>query len=107
MNPGAQNGIVGNNFGVEPPQAEIPKDDLTEEKKVARFSKTAEFQKLKSWAESRIEYYQKFLPDGREVDTAPTGENWVVANTIIKEFRAMIDAYENVAKVVDEANKNA
>lgn len=102
-NPGAQNGIVGQSFGVDVPQATLPDDKLTEEKKVARFSKTAEFKKLKEHMEGRIAYYQTHLPDGREIEKDPSINDWVIANTIIREFKAVISAYEQVAKVVDNA----
>ena len=43
----AQNGLIGDNYGIDLPQMEVDKQDLDEEKRMARFSKSKEFKKLK------------------------------------------------------------
>lgn len=106
MSQGAQHGIVGDEYGTDLPVMAVPEQDLTVEKNAAKFSKTKEFKALKSHLEARIQYYQAFLPDGRSVlEISPTdlGENWKVANAIVTEFKAVIDAYERA----EEAVKNA
>lgn len=108
-----QHGIIGNqelenilNPDVTPPG--IEEEVLVEERKMARFSKTAEFKRLKGYIEAKITYYQTFLPDGRVVGTAapttkvPTGEEWVIANTIISEFNALLNEYENASEAIRE-----
>ena len=101
---GPQNAVVGDNFGMDLPQMQVDAKQLDEEKKAARFSKTAEFQKLKDHLELRIKHYQTFLPDGREIAGEPQNiaQNWIVANTIIAEFKAVIDAYEQAGKAVED-----
>lgn len=105
---GAQNGIVGNEYGTGIPETEVDKTSLIEEKKAARFSKSAEYKKLKEYMEERIDYYQKYLPDGREIGSIPMpelGQKWVEANTIVREFKLVLQSYEQAAEVVKEAEK--
>ena len=100
-----QNGIIGDITGTELPQMVVDEKELTEEKKMARYSKTSEFKRIKQHFEERIAFYQKYLPDGREITSAAnmveTGQSWVVANTIIRELQNVLDSYELAAEVVD------
>lgn len=102
METGPQNVLMGDeNYGTDLPETEVPERDLTAEKNAAKFSRTKEFQALKDHLESRINYYQKYLPNGRplEEDT-PSPEDWRVANRIISEFNAVIQAYEQAREAV-------
>ena len=94
----ATNGIVGDSFGTELPQSEVPQEGLLEEKRMAKFSRTKEFGVLKQHLEDRIEYYQTLLPGS--LGAEPSMEDWRVANIVIGELRAIIAAYENAAEVV-------
>lgn len=52
--------------------------------------------------QSRIDFYQKALPDGRPVtavDTVERGQMWVIANAVIGELKMIIDEYEDAAEV--------
>ena len=101
-------GIVGESFGVELPQTQAPEDSLIEERKAARFTKTAEWKRLKQHFESRIEFYQQYLPSGDPIITKPTAElaaEWKASNVIINELKAVIGAYERAAEVVADADK--
>lgn len=97
-------GIVGDNMGIDLPQTELPQQDLDEEKRLAKFSKTKEFQRLKDYAENRIEFYQTFLPDGRPIIAAENvekaGEMFMISNAVIGEFKQLLAAYENANEVV-------
>lgn len=101
---GPVNALIGDDFGMEIPRTTVDEDELAIEKKMARFSKTKEFKKLKEYIDSRIEFYQQYLPDGRPVpaDMKMVGENWIIANAIIGEFKAVLMAYE----LANEATKN-
>lgn len=79
------------------------------EKQLARFSKSKEYQALKAHLESRIAYYANFLPGGAmyadllaQSNFAEIGEKTVVSQSIITEFRAVIDVYENAAEAVKD-----
>lgn len=99
----SQNSIIGDNYGIDLPSVDVDKDELDEEKRMARFSKSKEFKKLKEIMEARISFYQKALPDGRaitEVDTAERAQMWVVANAVIGEFKMILAAYEDANEVV-------
>lgn len=99
------NGIIGDNFGVDLPQAQIPKEDLIEEKKMARYSKTAEFKRIQDHFKERIDFYQKYLPDGRPIATVPKEDlesMWIAANVVIAEFNQVINMYEIASEAVNE-----
>jgi shikimate kinase len=97
------NGIIGDNYGIDLPEIEVNKEVLDDEKRMARFSKSKEFKKLKEIMQSRIDFYQKALPDGRPltgVDSLERGKQWEVANIVIGELKMIIDSYENANKAV-------
>jgi hypothetical protein len=102
-------GIIGDAYPTELPVTEVPEQDLTEEKKMAKFSKTAEFKRLKTHMEERIAYYQTFLPSGKSVleaeDVTKLGQNWLVAQAIVTELQAIIDAYELANETVKNAQR--
>lgn len=108
---GPQNGIISDSFGIDLPQSDVDPNALNEVKNAAKFSKTKEFRELKKHLEGRIEFYQTYLPDGVPVvgmtkSMSELGEGWVVANALIGEFKAIIQAYERAAELVkDEAAK--
>lgn len=106
MGPGAQNGLVGDAFGIDLPEVEVDQTFLIEEKKMAKFSRTAEFKRQKEYLNSRIEFYQTKLPNGAEVglEVAPSPEDWRVANRVIGEFKAFLAQYEYAKDGVDESN---
>lgn len=105
---GPSNGIVGDSFGLDLPESVMDEQSLNEEKKMARYSKSKEFKRLKEYMEARINFYQKYLPDGRPVAATDnvTAEDWRVANTVISEFKNVIDQYELAADVVKRAETN-
>lgn len=100
---GPQNGIIGDNYGIDLPSLQVDKDVLAEERAKARFSKSKEFKRLKEQMEARIDFYQKALPDGRPLtaagDMVEIGQMWVIANAVIGEFKMLIADYENAAEV--------
>ena len=103
--------MVGDdNFGTDLPETDKPADELAVEKNLARFSKTKEYKKLKEYIEARIEFFQTFLPDGREVRWQADddmGVKWIVANNVINEFKAVLNSYEMAAEAVkNEARRN-
>ena len=109
---GAQSTLVGDNLGLDLPQAKMPETELVVEKNMARFSKTKEFKVLKDYLEGRIEYFKTFQPDGKAMVLKDVKQDlvndWFIANTIIGEFKAVLDIYENaneeVAKSVARRN---
>lgn len=102
----SQNAIIGEAYGTELPETVVEQADLTDELKMARFSKSAEFKRLKDYLEQRIEFYQTSLPTGEVVsDPVKAGQNWVVANAIIMEFKSVLQAYENAKTVVEDAQR--
>jgi hypothetical protein len=93
----SQNGIIGDSVGVELPQAQPDPDLLKEERAMASFSRTAEFKRLKTHLEGRIEFYKTSLPNGQTVSSVPIeelGRQWLAASAIIGELTTIINAYE-------------
>lgn len=101
----SEHGIVGDQYGTELPQAQLQEEILNEAKGRARFSKTKEYQELKSHLEQRIDFYKKALPDGTAVlqsneSMDKLGQKWLVANTIIAELESIIQAYDDAVETV-------
>lgn len=109
---GPKNAIIGDNQLPELPRTEVPQQDLSVEKKMAEFSRTAEFQRLKNYAEERIGFYQSYLPNGDPVIKDPSlslselGARWLASNIVIGEFRSLINAYEQASQIVREQAAN-
>lgn len=106
MNPTAA--IIGDNDPIDLPQTTVDESALSEEKRKAKFSRTAEFKKLNEYIDQRISFYQKMLPDGRvltDVDTAERGQQWVISNAVIGELKALVDQYKYAQEVVSEAEQ--
>ena len=106
---GAANAIMGDDsFGTEIPMTEVDPDYLQTEQRMAKFSKSAEFKTLKEYIAGRIEFYQTYLPSGKnieEVSAEERGNMWLVANMVSAEFKAIIGAYEQAAETIRDAAK--
>jgi hypothetical protein len=105
---GPQHGIMGESFGIDLPETQVSSTELMEEKRLAKFSKSREFQTLKERMQLRIDFYKTQLPDGRPltgVDATERATQWVIANCVIAEFNAVIEAYEQASVAVTEAGK--
>ena len=101
----SEHGIIGDQYGIELPQAQLQEEIVNEAKGRARFSKTKEYQELKSLLEQRIDFYKKALPDGTTIlqsdhSLEKLGEKWLVANTIVAELESIIQAYEDAVETV-------
>lgn len=105
--PGPQNIITGDDTGVELPQMQVDETSLLEEKKMAKYSRSSEFARIKQHCEDRIKFYQSHLPDGRDVreGVLPTPQDWVVANAVIAEFNALLNSYQIANEAVEEDAK--
>lgn len=107
---GPLNAVVGDqDLPTNLPETEVADEFLAAEKRLARYSKTKEFQELKEYIEARISFFQTYLPDGKEIRFEDAGDNegwikWVVANNIVAEFRTLLNRYE-LAK--QNVNKDA
>ena len=101
---GAVNALIGDEFGIDLPEKEVVPVDLTVEKNMAKFSQSAEFKKIKAHFEERIVFYQTHLPNGDDIGAVtPTQEQWVAANLIIAELKAVLNMYELANEIVVEA----
>lgn len=121
MKSGAQNGITGDDFGTELPESLVDEAALTEERNMAKFSKTKEYKVLRDYMERRIEFFQTYLPDGNSItgglnankeqvpylDDATIASYWRAANIVIGEFKSVLQAYDNANEAVRNAAKNS
>lgn len=113
---GPQNGIMGGdaNYGTDLPQTQLPPEagqDISRERNMARFSKSAEFKVLKELMQARQAYHKKYSP-GSQGETAfrdmPNDERgWrsLAADLVIEELQMIIDAYETANEVVKDAQE--
>lgn len=99
-------GIIGDQYGIDLPEIQPDPNLLNEERKTAKFTRTAEFKKQKEYLEERIVFYQTMLPNGMEIglDVVPSIEDWRVANRIIGEFKAFLNIYESAKEAVEDSN---
>lgn len=107
MNP--ENGIMGDAMSIDLPKMEIDERNLNEEKNMARYSKSKEFKKIRDHCNSRIDFYQTYLPNGAEIglDIIPSTEDWRVANRVIGELKLLMNMYDVATDAVEEEVKNA
>lgn len=98
---GPQNAIIGDDFGTDIPVTNVDDQQLNDEKKAAKYSRSAEYKKLQEHMQARIDFYQKYLPDGSPVGTKPISiEDWKVANAVIAELSAVLNYYKTANDVV-------
>lgn len=105
---GPQNGIVGNDYGIDLPETKIDDEQLIETKKMAKFTRTAEYARQKMWVDAKIAFYQKYLPNGTPVSAATASEraeHWVAANEIIAILQEFLSSYETSAQEVEAMKK--
>ncbi len=101
------NAIIGDQTGVDLPQAPVDESALIELRKKAKFSKSREFRELREKMTERIDFYSKFLPDGRGLDVVSTkeaAENWRIATIVISELTAVMDAYDGSIELLKDAD---
>jgi hypothetical protein len=120
MDSGPQNAVMGEqDLPTNLPETKVPDEVLAEEKKLAKYSQTAEFKRLKDFMENRIKFYQRYLPNGSLVEgdpkdpmmkvTLPTGISpemmnvyWMAACLVTKEFENVLAEYAQAAEVVKD-----
>lgn len=110
------NAIIGDESGIDLPQAPENIVDLSEEKKMARYSRSKEFKRLREYMEGRIEFFQTYLPDGRSINGGTDAKGgsidlldndllatyWRTANIVIAEFQLIINEYDRINQVVQD-----
>lgn len=112
---GPQNVIMGNQADPSTtPLSQADDSQFEELKKTARFSKSVEFKALKEYIQSRIEFYQTYLPRGenpaaeKELTNEQLGEQWRIGNLVNGEFKQLLTIYETAADMVkDELARRA
>ena len=107
---GPVNTIIGDNQPIDLPQAQLSDDQLRDERMMAKFSRTAEFRRLKEHLKERIDHYKHFLPGEIPIESVSQEERektWLAADTIIKEFKLIISTYELAGEAVRDAKWNA
>ena len=107
---GAVNGVLGDESSImELPQTEVDTQVMDELRKTAKFSKTREFQELKRYIQSKIVYYQSYLPGNVLPEHVPSderGKYWAIASIVVKELQGIINIYEQAAEDLKATAKN-
>jgi hypothetical protein len=102
------NAILGDDYGTQLPQTQVDPESVVESKKMAKFTRTAEYKRQKEWVESKISFYQRYMPDGRllsGVDTNELSSHWVAANEIISVLNEFLTSYDLAVEETTEAVK--
>lgn len=102
---GPANAVLGDeNFGTDIPEMAVDTTQMEEERQMAQYAKSGEFQRIRDHFNQRIQFYQSFLPDGRSLTdgaAAVTAEEWKVANLVIGELKMIMAAYDSAQETVD------
>jgi hypothetical protein len=102
-----ENGIVGDAHITELPETNVQEEVLAEERKMAKYSKTAEFKRIKDYMEGRIEFWKLRQPDGKPIVLKNISQeavnDWYIANHIIAEFQSFLNEFENARQSVEDA----
>ena len=70
----SQNQVMGDSMGIDLPQKPVDETAINELKHKAKYSRSTEFKELRAKAQTRMEFYQKFLPSGQPIGTATPEE---------------------------------
>lgn len=101
----SKNAVLGDNSPIDLVESRVDDTSLNIEKSMARFSKSTEYKRLQEYLEGRIEFFQHYLPDGRPLKNDSINSNdWIIANTVIGEFKNVLRAYEQAAEAVKNAS---
>lgn len=103
---GPANAVVGDqDLVTNLPETQVPEAALVEEKKMAKYSQTEEFKRLKEFLEARVKFYQRYYPNGQQVQDLPAEERaayWQAACIITKELEGVLEAYHQAQETVKE-----
>ena len=103
---GAQNVMVGDADGpTQLPETRVDPGVLKEERKMANYSQSEEFTRLRTFIEARGEFFRRHLPDGRriqDVSKKERDEYWVASCVIVSEIENILGEYDQARKAVQE-----
>lgn len=98
-----ENVILGDNTGVELPQAPIDNSEQKELANKKKYSKSKEYRALRAKAQERIDFYKNTLPAGyADADKQRKAEMWGTANLIIAEFEQLFSEHDNAEELLKE-----
>lgn len=93
-----QNSIMGTSdssiFSIQEPNV-----DVSDEKATAKFARSKEWKQQKEYLQSRIEYWQHFLPGGESVNGMSPEERqqrWIDADNVIREINQWVLSVEGI-----------
>lgn len=123
---GPQNAVMGEQDApTNVPVTQVPEEVLAEEKKLAKYSQTAEFKRLKEFMENRVKFYQRYFPNGSMVEGDPKNDRpgvinmpagitqemmnvyWMAACIVTKEFENVLNEYAQAQEVVKNAERQS
>jgi hypothetical protein len=101
---GPQNVLMGDELAM--PQSSVDEKELVVEKQMANYTKTEDFKRIQEYCQSRIDFYQTHLPNGKIIglEAKPTEADWAAANIIISEFKLLMGNYVNATEAVEAIN---
>jgi len=104
----AEHVMTGDTFGTDLPKTQISEELLTEEKNLAKYSKSKEFKEIREYWENRKTFFMSYTPSGSEirfqVPNDDIAQMWVLANNMINEINAFLSRYDNAVDVMEQVN---
>lgn len=94
-------GIIGDDYGTSLPETKVDEEQIKAEQAMQKYAQSDEYGRIKEHLQGRIDFYQKYLPDGRAVGAIPKKDledMWIVANCIIGEFETVIASYDQISE---------
>jgi hypothetical protein len=76
-----------------------PVIDTSDEKSTAKFARSKLWKQQKEYLQSRIDYWQHFLPSGEPINTLPQEQRetaWIIADNVIREINQWILGVEGI-----------
>lgn len=96
------NSIIGDSYGTDLPEIAVDDTAKKELANKAKYSRSKEYKELKAKADARIEFYQRYLPNGQPIAVASKqerAEQWGFANLLIAEFNQLFDEHETAEQL--------
>lgn len=118
---GPKNAVLGSQNMANNQQENITADSdesRAELRAAAEFSQTPQFEAIKKVIQTKVSYWQQFVPGGsgeilagdavdiKQLSNEERGWRWLAADCVIHELNGIVNAYEQAAELLkDEATK--
>jgi hypothetical protein len=106
---GPANAVMGDQDSpTELPKSNVMKNFADGDLQMASYAEHSEYKRLREFMQNRAKFYQKYLPDGKQIQNLSKkerDEHWVAACIVIREIENILDSYERIHKAVANARR--